>query len=272
MQFKLVDLYNTKYFYVTYRADLVYLFNTCIELRKDRNFNYNIGNEKLGQVYDAVKSGAPVQFDLAGAKITSDVLPKIREYSERGIEFIDTKDSWRNNILKINRERMAIDTSGFVELPKYDPKTNVKDYIVNLSKDTTYKLPLGDSDIYVPLTIMILMVRPAIKINLNAYGYDLFNYVGSKLTLEDLRKYKEFYLTTSEGIQVVDFSTGKIPVQKVGECSIEEALTFGTLVPTVFGKERLVEDKDWEFIFKDCLNMLNRYRTTRKQTIAEILN
>ena len=272
MQFKLVDLYNTKYFYTTFRLDLVYLFNTCLELRKNVNYAYNVGNDKLGKVYEAVKSGTPVQFDLAGAKLTSDIVPKIREYSERGIEFIDTKDKWRDVILRTNRERLSIDTSDYIDLPPYNPSTSVKDYIVSLDKNVTYKLPLNDNDVYIPLVVMILMSRPSIKINLNVHVKDLFNYVGSRLTLADLNKYHEFYLTTPEGTQVVDFSYGKTYVQRLGLCDKEQALTVGTLVPTDFGKKKLVQDEDWKHIFRDCLNIMNRYKSSRKKTIEEVLN
>lgn len=272
MQFKIVDLYNTKYFYTTYKVDLVYLFNTCLRLKNDVNYKYNVGNEKLGEVYDAVKSGAVVQFDLAGAKLTSDIVPKIREYSELGIEFVDTKDKWRDVILRTNRERLSIDTSEYIELPEYNPNTSVKDYIVSLDKNVTYKLPLNDNSVYIPLVVMILMSRPSIKINLNAHGKELFNYVGSRLTLADINKYTEFYLTTPEGIQVVDFSYGDTYVQRLGLCSREKALTVGSLVPTVFGKEQLVKNEDWRHIFRDCLNIMNRYKSTRKKTIEEVLS
>lgn len=272
MQVKLVDLYNTRYFYVTFRADLVYLFNTCLELRKDRNYVYNIGNEKLGEVYDAVKSGAKVKFDLAGAKISSDVVPKIREYSERGIEFIDTKDKWRDNILRVNRERSSIDLNSTEELPVYDASMSIKDYIVSLDNSKTYRIPLGNRDVYVPLVCLILMSRPSIKIYFNVYDKDIMYYVGSKWTLSSLEKFNEFYLTTPEGIQVVDFSNGPVYVQRLGLCSMEQALTVGTLVPTVFGKQKLVKESVWKDIFRDSLNILNRYRTTRKVKLDEILS
>lgn len=271
MQFKLTELYNTRYFYVTYCTDLTYLFSTFLKLQKDKTAPYNIGNELLGQVYDAAKSGAPVQFDLANCKLTPDVIPIIRRYAAEGLEFIDTKDSWRNEILATNRQRRSIDVAQFPDLPKYDPSMKVLDYIEALDKNITYRTPTNDANIFIPLLYMILVARPSIKVNIGAHCNDFFTFVGSRLSFSDIEHYDEFYLTTPEGTSIVNFSNGSIYVQNIGLADKEKALTVGTLVPTVFGKEKLLQVDCWRSIFKDCLNQLNGYRATRKQTLEEIL-
>lgn len=272
MQFKLTELYNTRYFYITYRTDLNYLFETCLSLKENRDFQYNVGNESLGKVYDCVKSGAPVQFDLAGAKITSDITAVLRAYAERGIVFIDTTAPWRDNILRTNRERSAIDTSNVVPLPEYNPAEMIRDYINSLDKEKVYTLPINNAQVYVPLAVMILISRPSVKICLQAHCKDLFNFVGSKLTIEDLNRYNEFYLTTPEGTQIVSFESGRVYVQRVGMADRVKALTVGSLVPTCFGRDKLIKDETWRSIFQECLNTMNRYRYTRKKTLMEILS
>lgn len=271
MQFKLTELYNTRYFYITYKKDLVYLFNTIITLRVNRNHPYNIGNAMLGQVYEAAKSGAHIQVDLAGSKLTPDTVTTIQEYSAKGIEFIDTKDAGRNQILAVNRERLKFNKKDFVELPEYNPSDSVVDYLQTLNQSTIYMLPNHDQTVFIPLTYMILVVRPTIQIALVNYCSDFFNFVGNRLTLNDLLPYNEFYLTTPDGTTVVDFSKGPVYTQRIGAVDMEEALTLGTLVPTVLGKERLHKQAPWNSIFKYCLNSLNGYRATRKQALDEVL-
>ena len=271
MQFKLVELYNTRYFYITYKKDLVYLFNTVLALRENRNHPYNIGNAKLGQVYEAAKTGAPLQFDLAGCKLTPDTTTTIQEYACKGIEFIDTKDYGRNQIFITNRERQKISNQEFVELPVYNPSDSIVDYMQALDSSITYMLPNHDANVFIPLAYMIQVVRPTIRIAFVNCCSDFFNFVGDKLTLGDLQPYHEFYLTTPEGTTVVDFAKGPVYTQRIGTVNMEEAMTLGTLVPTVLGKERLHKQAPWNSIFKYCLNSLNGYRATRKQTLDEVL-
>jgi len=271
VQFKLTELYNTRYFYLTYRTDLTYLFSTFLMLQKDKNAVYNAGNDLLAQVFEAAKSGSFVEFDLANCKLTPDVIPVLNNYAAEGINLIDTKDSCRNEILRINRERYTVDKSQFVDLPEYNPDILVKDYIVSLSKDVTYNLPSNLSDVYIPLLFMILVVRPSIKINISSHCKDFFNFVGSRLSLADLHNYDEFYLTTPEGTRIVNFSKGPVVDQRIGVIDLEKALTVGTLVPTVLGREKLLDVPCWKELFQECLNRLTSYRNTRKQTLEDVL-
>lgn len=271
MRVKLRELYNTRYFYITYRCDLLYLFSTVVKLRQDPTVSYNVGNELLGKVYDAVKRGEAVEFDVADCRFTPDTIQVIQQYELEGITFCDSKETWRDDLFRTNRERISIDASSFVELPKYDPAKLIKDYIVELDKETTYKMPVNEVSLYVPIAIMILLSRPSIKLNIDTHCRALFNYVGYRLSVDDLDKYSEFYLTTLEGTQVVDFSNGTVHLQRIGDANVEQALTVGTLVPTVFGKEKLLSEDCWRGVFKSCLNQINGYRATRKQSISEVL-
>lgn len=267
----MTELYNTKYFYLTLRSDLDYLFTTVKGLQADENYQHNVGNEMLGRVYQAAKSGAPIEFDFAGAKITPDVVTSLMFYSNQGIVFVDSKDAWRDNIFKLNRERAKIDRSEFVELPKYELDILVKDYIQSLDKSVKYKVPLNESDIYLPLTVMILLARPSIQLCIDSFAKDLFTFVGEHLTVGDLCEYDKFYFTSPEGTQIMDFSSGKAYVQRLGEVDLITASTAGILVPEVFGRAKLLGTTCWDNLFKDCLRIVNRYRSTRKMTIAELL-
>lgn len=150
MRVKLTDIYNTRYFYLTYRNDLTYLFHTFLELQKNSGYEYNVGNDLLETVFNAAKTGAVVEFDLAGAKFTPDTELTLRNYANQGILLVDSVDSWRNNILSINRERCKINLDDYEELPKYDQRYTFKEYIVSLDKTKKYKMPAVQPDVYIP--------------------------------------------------------------------------------------------------------------------------
>lgn len=271
MIYKLSEVYNTRYFYKTFGKDLTYMLNTILTLRKDKNYAYNPGNDLLESIYKSTIVGAPVEIDLAGCKLTPDVTKIIHRYALQGIVFVDSKDSWRDEILAINRERAGVNTDAFVELPKYEQKQLIKEYIDGLDENVTYKMPVTDSSIYIPLVCMIMIYRPSININISAHCSDFFNFVGSRLTIEDIEPYDEMYLTTQDGTQIVNFAHGDIYVQRVGMANKEKALTAGTLVPTVFGRKKLLDIDCWYNLFAYCLNTLNGYRATRAKTLDEIL-
>lgn len=268
---KLRELYNTRYLYVTLQRDLIYLFSTYLELRKNSDYEYFAGNDLLQKVYSAARVGTNVEFDLADTKITPDIEQTIRTYGFKGIAFVDTKDYYRNEILKENRRRAQIDTSSFVPLPEYNSTQLVKDYVQSLKKDVTYTVTYNNVEVYLPLLYIIMVTRPSIKIDLAGMCSEFFSFVGKRLTLSDLEGYSEFYFSDREGTVVVSLNDGKVYTQRMGLCDLETASTLGSLVPTVLGSKRLLNEGCWHTIFRTCLGMLNGYRATRKKKLYEVL-
>jgi len=271
VQFKLVDIYNTRYLYLPFNRDLVYLFDTFLKLQKDSSYVHNVGNAMLGEVYEAAKSGTPVEFDLADAKLTPDISSTINQFQLKGIDFIDSKNAYRNSILLENRKRRGIDLSEFVVLPEYDTSVNIKDYIASLDKNTKYKMPNNKPNVYIPLVIMIMISRPSITVAFDKHSSELFDFVGSNLSVSDIQRYDEFYLTTLEGTMVVKFENGYTYTEQLGRADFDTVLSTGSLVPTVFGKEKLLNDEAWRSLFSLCLKRLTHYRATRAKTLEEIL-
>ena len=269
MRVKICDIYNTKYFYITMGKDLNYMWNTCLALRTNPNLNYNIGNDLLDTIYACFKTGAPVEFDLAGAKITTDVTRQVIEFLRKGIIMCDSENPRRDIILKENMKRFSLNIET-VPLPDYSVNTNVKDYITSLSTDVVYLPTNNNPEVYVPLIVMITILRPKVQICLDNLGQAILNFVANKLTVDVLQEYNDFYMVTPEGIQVVNKNDG-IYVQSMGVVSLDEAMTVANFVPIVFGNERLFEDSNFRGIFVECTKMLNRYRSTRKRFLSDVL-
>lgn len=272
MRVKLTELYNTKYFYVTTGKDLTYMLSTCLQLMQDPNIQYNIGNEKLGVVYNCFKTGADIEFDLAGTHITSDVTPTILSFSERGIKFVDTENKWRDEILAENRRRFEQRASiqNEVLLPPLPMEQPAVEYVQELSKDVIYRVPPQNQEITLPLVVLICIYRPSIQLHLDDVALPLMRYVAKNLTLNDLSNYDEFYMATPEGISVVKAGQD-IYVQQLGYVDMEKASTVADFVPTEFGRVRLNEDAVFRTIATSCVRVLNRYRESRPVKLSEIL-
>lgn len=268
MRVKICDIYNTKYFYVTMGRDLSYMWNTCLALQKDSKAVHNVGNPLLGTIYECFKTGAPVEFDLAGARITSDVTYIILNFLNQGIVMCDSESKWRDTILKENMRRFAIHLET-VPLPTYNLNNSVKEYIQNLQTDVIYQPPVTELEVYLPLLTMITILRPNVTICLNNIGISFMNYVATKVPFEVLERYDELFMVTPEGIQRVH--KDNIYVQNLGKVSLFEAMSVANFVPAVFGSERLFTDPAFREIFNSCLATINRYRSTRKPLISDIL-
>lgn len=271
MQFKLSEIYNTRYLYLPFNKDLVYLFDTFLKLKKDSGYEHNVGNAMLGRVFDAAKSGTPVEFDLADIKLTPDVSNTIHQFLLKGIDFVDTTNICRNAILQENMRRRGIDVSDYTELPEYNASKSIKEYIADLDTSVNYKMPSSKPSVYIPLVIMIFISRPSINIALNNHSADLFNFVSSNLTVADIQDYKEFYYTNSDGTIIVKFENGYTYTEQLGRADMATVLSTGSLVPTVFGKEKLINDEAWRNLFSYCLKRLNNYKASRVKTLNEIL-
>lgn len=274
MRFKIVDVFKTKYFYVTTGRDLNYMLNTCVALRSNPTFQYNAGSPELDEVYSAVKSGAPVEFDLADARITSDVTTTINMFARQGVVFVDSSAPWRDSILAENRRRLSLESQykDAIELPKLSMYDSAIDYIQALSKDEVYLVPPNDLNITIPLVTLITIFRPSVKLLIDNIAGELFKYVGEFFTEANLEEYNEFYISTPEGVSTWKRGT-PLYVQRIHnkECDLSEALTVADVVPTVFGKERLNQDRIFRLIASDSNNRLNYLKSKQPVKLSDVL-
>lgn len=274
MRVRIVDVFNTKYFYVTTGKDLSYMLNTCVALRSNPEHPHNVGNPELGKIYEAFKKGEPVEFDLAEARITSDVTTTINMFTRQGIVFVDSAATWRDEILKENRRRLELakQLTDAVDLPKFNPGEDAVAYIQSLSKDVTYVVPPTNLKLTLPLVTMIIIYRPSIKLVIDSIASELFSYVGDFFTEATLDGFDEFYVSTPEGVTLWKKGT-PLYIQRIRkkECSISEALTVADFVPAVFGVERLNKERTFRTIASDCNNRLNFLKAQQPVKLSDVL-
>ena len=274
MTVKLTDLYSTKYFYITTGKDLTYLFATCDLIRKDPKKEVNAGNKQIEDVFNCFRVGAPVVFDLADGRYTSDIshilLAAQREY---GFELIDSVNPWRNAILMENKRRFELYKDGVqntVELPVLRQDEKALDFIKNLQKGVLYRVPVTyPEDIWLQLCVLISIYRPSIQMYLSEREAKFLEFVASRLTLSDLEQYTEFYMVTKQGVQIVDASK-PFYVQRLGYCNLEQAQSVASFVPTDFGRVVLKDVLAFRTIANECVRTLNKYKNTRSITLREL--
>ena len=276
MTVKLTELYNTKFFYITTGKDLTYLFTTCASLRANPELKVNAGNNLMEQVFSCFRVGAPVTFDLADGRFTSDVthiiLTAQRDYK---MDIIDSVNIWRNDILAENKRRIdANDAAGgyenMTQLPVLKREDKAIDFIKALDKTVAYSVPVTyEKEIWLQLCTLIQIFRPSVTLYLNGREALLLDYVASRLTPFDLKSWNEFYMISDEGVQVVD-TRKPIYVQRLGYCDVDQAMAVASFVPTDFGRKVMKDVPVFRAMANECIRALNTYKNQRSVTLAEL--
>lgn len=274
MVVKLTDLYNTKYFYISICKDLTYLFSSCWQIQHNTSLQMHAGNEKIAKVFDCFRTGAPVQFDLAGGKYTSDACTVIQNAQrEYGIQFIDTECAWREQLFRENEERLkyaasvADNTTPLSILECGEPTI---EYIRSLEKGIVYSVPFNyPTSIWMQVVTLINIYRPSIKLYLQGRESQLLSFIAKQLIPEDLNRFDTYYMLTPQGIQTVRRGE-KIYVQQLGYTDVSDALTVADFVPTDFGSVPLKDDVTFRVIATNCIHEINKYHNTRATKLSEL--
>lgn len=272
MKFRIVDLFNTKYFYVTTGKDLNHVLNAVCVLRKDSSIDFFAANEKIAQLFSCAKAGTPIEFDLAEARITSDVAVTIQLYAQKGLTFIDTNLPWRNIIFEEGRERLKLaqELTDLVPFPVYDFKTSAQEFIQSLSKNVMYTVSTSNIDVDVPLAILTTIYRPSVKLHIDNVLQPMFNLLADFITPYTLEQYDEFYVLEPEGLSI--WRKGNpLHIQRLGYCSLEDALTTAIIVPTAFGRDRLNNDLVFREIANNCIMRLNNLKMSQAVQLSDII-
>lgn len=272
MRVRLVDIYNTRYFYLSYCKDLTYLFTSYLNMRENKSLQCHAGNDLMKQVFDCAHSNADVEFDLANAKLTTDAIRTVQYYAQRGVLFVDSADAVRNIILQNNRTCASLATNDMVDLPMIKFDQTLKDYLNSLSREVTYTATqVTDEHLLFPLALIILIRRPTIKLNMTHHLPKFMRFVSELLPMDFVLQFDEFFFTTTEGTRTVKVYNGKIATQQRGDISVEEAMTIGYLVPAVLGTRNLSTEPVWDSTMSHCISIVNACKKKKDLFLSEVL-
>lgn len=266
---KLIDIFGTKYFYITFRKDLDYFVGCIMKLRDNPQAELHALGKEMSRVFEAVAKGDELIVDIAEAEFTPDTVVVIYDMLHKGIKVVDTLAKWRNSIIAENIRRFANVSKDVKPLPELTFTSKVTDYIAGLSTEEVYTNASLHNRIVYPLTALITAVRPDVKIEL--YEEDkFFRYVNGKINPSDFNKYTKFYVNSAEGTRIFDFAEGCIHVQGEGLLDQQQALSTVTLVPADFGTVPTISNPVYSTLIRDAMNRIRSYQNQRPKTIAEL--
>lgn len=274
MVVKLTELFGTRFFYVSIGLDFDYFMSTYNAIRNGNipeKYNKD-ASPAISAAYDSALGGDELIIDLARARITSDITPKILREMRNGVQFCDTDDPARDEILKISYSRIkqySIVTSSLVMMPTFEVGTSPLEYVTGLQKEVIYDPPEVNIDLYVYIIALTAIYRPSIQFCLDRIGKTLFKYISERMNLDYLSKFDEFYIVTAMGIRTC--KKDDIYIQQLGKCTLEEAAAYANVVPTVFGSKVLKNDETFKSIAAECIHVLEQYNSTRPITLREVL-
>lgn len=270
MQAKLVDLFNTKYFYKSLVVDLNYLFGSIRRLNAGEDYSPNRSNPKLAEIYDAVLRKEEVVLDLAGARLTDDACRAIGAAQLNGIKFCDSENVDRNHLLVLNAERRAVEKSSWVPLPTFTYEQDIKEYIKNLDSATTYVVTGMSDTLTVALVCLITIIRPSVKLVIDNIVGALFKFIATKVPPYELFDDTSWYVYTEHGVD--DVTEGdKVFIQELNKTiPIKEAVQYGVVVPKKFGRDVLTRNKNWSALLQSCLTIIEEFQETCPKKLSEL--
>lgn len=266
----ILNLYNTRYLYITYIKDLEHLFRSVQELKANPSAQPHAGSAYMSEIFEAARRGEELKYDFAECKITSDVTEVLGRYSDSGHIFIDSKDPVRNAIFADNYQRYLNAQKPTMPLPEYDLGDKIVPYIAALDPNVIYTAKVG-SDLDCYLILLATMVRPSLQFVLNSTNDKIIRIVSMLLDSNTRFKYSEFYYATDEGIQVLSAVDGQVHTQRYGLLPVRDAAAKGAMVPTAFGREVLYQQPGWKDVFERVLNIVNQMRASKPKSLLEVL-
>lgn len=274
MNVNIYDIFATKYYYVTIAKDMEYFIKAVRAARQGHKMHAI--SETMDRILDAIIADEPVTIDVAGAVFTTDASPKLTDMQYAGLTVIDSKMRLRNEILCENANRIAKCNTPVTELPEFTYNTNLMTYLDLLDKGKVYsainycKTP---DRVRYALYAIISICRPEIEMLLPADElHHLLMMVHSLLPNADLYNYKKFLAITddsSDGVLVLDFTSGYASLQGFGQLTLEQAVVQINLIPYEFGTVVTASNPTFKTLMTKSLDSINAYLSTRPKTLAE---
>lgn len=266
---KIINIFGTKYFYLSLRKDMEYFINGIKSLQTDSSKLPRAISKVMESVFNAYARGEEVTIDIADARFTPDTAGLLMTMIHLNIRMTDSLAKWRNSLMVENQRRFALAPVNAIPLPEMSFTTKITDYIASLQTNCTYTNITLPARINYPLVALISAVRPDINIELHDED-KFFRYVNGKINPADFDKYDKFYVCSVEGTRVFDFTEGDIHIQDEGYLNKQQALSVATLVPSDFGTVPVINNPVYSTLVKDAMNRIRSYQNQRPKTLAEL--
>lgn len=272
MVFKLYEIYNTKYFYISYASDLAYLVNALNKVKANPEVSIHAPSPLFDTMVNAVRRGEEIVLDVSGARFTPDTEYYITSIIKCGVDVIDSELPWRSKLFAENKKRILLKTPQTAALPAFTYTSNIKEYIGNLSTEVTYDRYIGmEKAIAFSLFSLIICTRPTIKVSSRILEEGLFEFVERHLNIVTMEKYHTFLMKSEEGLREVDFGAGPVFIQGLGYVDYVDAVSHVHVIPASFGKNVLLHDQTFASLIHSSFTTLQQYQQLRPKFLHEVL-
>lgn len=270
MIISLRELMGTRYMYVTMAKDFKYILHTIKALNADANANANVFMPSLEAVFEAAKRKEEIVFDLKECRCTPDFNSVIEEALRTGVSFIDSNDRIREKVLReIERRHDCADVQDAVDLPVFNLREDLSTYLNSLTPGVHYVCNLANNKTTIPLLALILILRPSITVDCSAYMNQLLKYVSARVNKVNYDKYDKFYVSTPEGVIVMEKSD--MFIQEQGEVDLDEIMNSYVVVPFDFGNVGLRNNPDFAHVLEDSMRIITEEQSNLPQKLTSIL-
>ena len=266
---KLVDIFNTKYFPLHYVKDLEYFINLAVECLDNPTKKVVSDLETVKAAIESFKNNRVIEIDIAEAHFIPETISVLQQSTQKGVILSDSENTKRDAILVENRRRTKLSYE-VTPLPKLKDIDNLPNYILSLSKDTTYVTDNMPLSLAIPLVSLIAVYNPEVKIDMGDNYDRLFTYVNNNIILEDFI-YIEYNYIVGNTIYRDKFDTnGTIYVPGTGIIDYERFRRQFNVLPTAFGEEVLALKKEWQVLQNAAIDDIKYYLRNRRTSITDI--
>lgn len=236
-------------------------------------------------IKELIDKDAHGTIDICYTHYTPDAARELEDLIAKSrIRYIDSSSEVRNKLLKYNCSIRRILDSEEVVLPDDIDVENIRGYLERLDPELIYNIPLSDYIRYIPLTVLVLLTRPSIQINLGKSLKDMVKFINKKLFIRDP---EEFIITADKKFKLVvatnvyDFETETINTNEYFYVPSLGRVTWNTLIskyeilPEYFGNVNVYSDKRlldvWSPVIDEIMERLTKNVVNTNMTLHDFL-
>lgn len=227
-------------------------------------------------------------IDIARARFSHACAACIEDAQKAGKTIIDSEDSERQELLHYNEDLLSNKIST-EPLPEYNT-TDIVDYIQALQEDVTYT-PRDDSQLSIAISLLILLARPVIKLDISPITFKLFTWIHQNVYANFLQEIvdstDEFLVqvnvklpkvkdTNTNGLLKVNITekdlTTPFYVYGIGDITwLQLVSSSHRFIPSYLGDIKLIENECWSYIVEEALDILEDYSNKKSNTLYNLL-
>lgn len=269
---RITEIFDTHYFYATWNRDLDIFIKS---LSQEKKTNTLVTTQHYLPSVDKALADALANndytIDIAGACLTKDNMILLRNaIAYDDLIVTDTLNAKRRELLEniVNNVHKDYKTVA-LPTPHLSSENDIIEYIKQLDKETIYSLNTGSKEQwYIPVAVIISIMRPAIQLDLGVHATEFFSYVNA--SLHELPTADAYYVINESNYYYtakVD-SEGLIYVPGIGSRVPKEIRERYIVIPADFGRRSKRQDPTYVDLLRRAIADVKVWLSKHKTMLA----